>query len=64
MGLLDDRNARYVASTPISAELNEALRQVEEKLLHEGSDPVPLLDEIQSGLGPKLEGGLAYNQGP
>jgi len=63
MGLLDDRNARYVVSTPISAELNEALRQVEEKLLHEGSDPVPLLDEIQSGLGPKLEGGLAYNQG-
>jgi len=62
--LLDHPNAKYVASTPISAELNQALRQVEEELLHEGSDPVPLLNEIQTGLGSKLEGGLVYNQGP
>jgi hypothetical protein len=55
--LLDHPNARYVASTPIRAELNQALGQVEEELLHEGKDPVPLLNEIQAKLGPKLEGG-------
>jgi multiple sugar transport system substrate-binding protein len=57
MSLLDHPNAKYVASTPISAELNQALAQVEKGLLHEGKDPEPLLDEIQAELGPKLEGG-------
>ena len=54
-------NAGYIASTPISPALNEALGQVEEASLHQGGDPLPLLDEVQAELAPRLKEALAYH---
>jgi len=54
MDLLAHPNAKYVTTTPISRELNQALNEVEEELLHRGADPVPLLNEIQAEWAPRL----------
>ena len=61
MDLLAHPNAGYIASTPISPALNEALGQVEEASLHQGGDPLPLLDEVQAELAPRLKEALAYH---
>jgi multiple sugar transport system substrate-binding protein len=64
MDLLDHPNAKPAVTTPINAELNEALGQVELELLHKGGDPVPRLDEVQAELAPKLEKALSDPDGP
>jgi ABC-type glycerol-3-phosphate transport system substrate-binding protein len=49
LDLLADPNAASVTTSPISAELNEALRAIEGELLHEGSgDPAALLNAVQT----------------
>ncbi len=54
MDLMADPNATFVITTPISLELNDALGQVEEKVLHTGADPTPLLNDVQAEFAPKL----------
>jgi len=47
MDLLAHSEARYAGATPLRSELNRALGEVEEQVLHKGSDPVLLLGEVQ-----------------
>jgi ABC-type glycerol-3-phosphate transport system substrate-binding protein len=54
--LLAQPNAEAAISTPISAELNEALARIEAEVLEAGGDPALLLNEIQTELGVRLEG--------
>jgi multiple sugar transport system substrate-binding protein len=53
MDVLAHPNARPVITTPISAELSDALEQVEE-LLQREADPIGLLNQIAAEIGPKL----------
>jgi multiple sugar transport system substrate-binding protein len=62
--LLAHPNAKPAVTTPISLELNEALGQGEEELLHRGGDPVQLLNGVQAEIAPKLEEALSYREGP
>ena len=57
-------NARHVVTTPISLEVNEALDRAEEELLHDGGDPVSVLNEVQTELAPRLNEALAYHKRP
>jgi multiple sugar transport system substrate-binding protein len=57
-------NAKHTVTTPISLDLNEALGQVEEELLHQGGDPLPLLNELQAEFASKLKETLSYHDGP
>ena len=45
-------------------QLQEQLQGVEAELLHQGGDPVPLLNEIQAEFAAKLEEALAYHDRP
>ena len=56
--LMASPNAKYIITTPISLELNDALGLVEEQVLHTGADPKPLLDALQAEFEPKLEEAL------
>jgi multiple sugar transport system substrate-binding protein len=58
MDLMAGKNAKPALTTPINAEMLEALAQVEEQVLHAGKDPKPLLDEVQTTFQPKLEEAL------
>lgn len=63
--LLDHPNARHIVTTSISLELNQALGQVEEELLHKnGGDPVLLLNEVQFEFASKLKEVTAYHGRP
>jgi multiple sugar transport system substrate-binding protein len=62
--LMADAESAYNVSTSISQELNEALRQVEEEALHNGGDPVRLLDELQAEFAPRLKEALAHFDDP
>jgi multiple sugar transport system substrate-binding protein len=64
MDLLAGPNARPAITTPVNQELNEALSQVEEKLLRGGGEPVLLLREAQAGLAPGLEETTSYEGKP
>jgi multiple sugar transport system substrate-binding protein len=64
MDLMAHANAKPAVTTPISVELNEVLGQVEVELLNKGGDPVPLLNEVQAGIAPKLEEALSYQGRP
>jgi multiple sugar transport system substrate-binding protein len=64
MELMAHPNAQQVVTTPISLALNEALGQVEQELLHEGGDPVSLLNEVQAELAPMLKAALAFYDEP
>jgi len=64
MDLLAHPNARPAATTPINQELNEALGQVQEKLLRHGGDPVLLLTEAQAELASELEEALSHEGRP
>jgi multiple sugar transport system substrate-binding protein len=57
-------NATYIATTPISMELNEALREIEEELLHKEADPARLLHEAQADFAPKLQEALTQRDTP
>lgn len=58
LDLMNSPNAKWIVTTPISLEFNDALGQVEEQVLHTGADPVPLLDALQAEFAPKLEEAL------
>jgi ABC-type glycerol-3-phosphate transport system substrate-binding protein len=62
--LMAHPNAKPAVTTPISLELNEAMGQVEEELLHKGGDPVELLNEVQAELAPRLKEVLSYHEEP
>ena len=64
MDLLAHPNARQAITTPLNQELNEALGQVEEKVLRGGGDPVLLLTEAQAELASDLEGASSHQGGP
>lgn len=54
MDLMAGKNAIPAVTTPISAEINEALGQIEEQVLHAGMDPEPLLNDMQADFEAKL----------
>ena len=54
MDLMAGKNAKPAITTPISAELSEAMAQAEEKVLHAGEDSTPLLNEVQKNFESKL----------
>jgi hypothetical protein len=62
--LLAHANAGPACSTPISTELNQALKQVESELFAKGGNPAQLLSELQAALEPELEEGVAYRDRP
>ena len=64
MDLMAHPDAKPAVTMPVSSELNEALGQVEEEVLHKGGDPVPLLDELQAQFAPKLKEPSSYQDGP
>jgi multiple sugar transport system substrate-binding protein len=58
LDLMAHPNAEPTNATHISPELNEALDQVEAEVLEKGSDPVPLLNEVQAKLAAKAKEAL------
>jgi multiple sugar transport system substrate-binding protein len=64
MDLMAHPNAKPAVTMPVSSELNEALGQVEEEVLHKGGEPAPLLDKVQAEFAPKLKEPLSYHDGP
>jgi multiple sugar transport system substrate-binding protein len=62
--LMAHANARPSRTTPISAELNEALGDAEADLLQGGGDPVLLLNEIQAELSTEWMAVLSESGGP
>jgi multiple sugar transport system substrate-binding protein len=56
--LLNDPNAKSPVVTPINAEVNAALDQIEEQVLRTCADPLPLLEEAQATLQPQLDAAL------
>lgn len=55
VNLANDPNATTQVFTPASTEINTELGNIEEKVLHAGEDPVPLLKEAQQKLQPVLD---------
>lgn len=64
MDLMAHPNAKHTVTTPISPELNEAMGQVEEESMHQGGDPVLLLNEVQAEFAPKVKEALSYQGRP
>jgi len=58
LDLMRDPNAKSPILTPINAEVSEALGQVEEQVLRQCADPLPLLQEAQDKLQPQLDAAL------
>ena len=56
--LMASPNATYIITTPISLEFNDAYGLVFEQVVHNGADPVPLLDDLQAEFEPKLQEAL------
>jgi len=56
--LMSSPNATYIITTPISLEFNDAYGTVFERVVHNGEDPKPLLDELQAEFEPKLQEAL------
>jgi hypothetical protein len=64
MDLMAHPNAKPAVTMPVSSELNEALGQVEEEVLHKEGDPAPLLDKVQAEFAPRLKEASSYQDGP
>ena len=58
LNLMADPNATTGIYTAINAEVDTAMGQIEEQVLHAGADPMPLLEEAQADLQPKLDAAL------
>ena len=58
MDLMASPNAKPAITTPITSELNTELASIEEKVLHAGADPEPLLKEAQAKFAPLLSDAL------
>ena len=56
--LMNDPNAKSPIVSPINAEVNAALAQIEEQVLRNCADPLPLLEEAQATLQPQLDSAL------
>jgi ABC-type glycerol-3-phosphate transport system substrate-binding protein len=56
--LMASPNATYVITTPISLEFNNAFGTLYEQVVHTGSDPKPLLDQLQIEYEEKLQAAL------
>lgn len=59
INLMNDPNAKSPIFSPINAEVDTALAQIEEKVFLECADPLPLLEEAQAQLQPQLDAALA-----
>lgn len=57
--LMNDPNAVSPILTPINAEVDTALGQIEELVLHTCADPLPLLQAAQDELQPELDAALS-----
>ncbi len=55
LDLMNDPNASTGIYTALNSEVNTALGQIEEQVLHAGADPLPLLQDAQTQLQPKLD---------
>ncbi len=64
LDLLANPNAQPAVTTLISAELNEALDEIEAEVLYKGGDPLSLLNQVQAALTAKLEEALAGGGSP
>jgi multiple sugar transport system substrate-binding protein len=56
--LMASPNAKYIVTTPISLEFNDAWTLIEEKVLHTGEEPQPLLEAMQAEFQAKLDEAL------
>jgi multiple sugar transport system substrate-binding protein len=56
--LMFSKNAFAVITTPLSLEINDAIGQAEEKILHTGADPKTELDPVQAEFEQKLKDAL------
>jgi len=56
--LMSSPNATYVITTPISLEFNSAFGTLYEQVVHNGQDPKPLLDALQTEYEEKLQAAL------
>lgn len=54
LNLISSPNASAQVITPISGDVNQELGQIENLVLHEGADPLPLLQEAEARLQPML----------
>lgn len=58
VNLLNDPNAKSPIVSPINAEVTAALEEIEEQVLRNCADPLPLLEEAQATLQPQLDAAL------
>jgi multiple sugar transport system substrate-binding protein len=58
VNLLNDPNAKSPIVSPINAEVTAAIEQIEEQVLQNCADPLPLLEEAQATLQPQLDAAL------
>jgi multiple sugar transport system substrate-binding protein len=58
LDLIADKNAKYIITSPISSEYNDAYSTTEQTILHTGSDPKTELDKLQNEFAPKLQAAL------
>jgi multiple sugar transport system substrate-binding protein len=56
--LMADPNAKYMITSPISSEFNDAYGTTEENILHAGADPKTELDTLQNDFAQKLQDAL------
>ncbi|HVU10302.1 MAG TPA: extracellular solute-binding protein [Phototrophicaceae bacterium] len=56
--LMNDPNATTGIYSAIDSEVTTSIGQIEEQVLHAGADPLPLLQEAQDQLQPKLDASL------
>jgi ABC-type glycerol-3-phosphate transport system substrate-binding protein len=58
LGLISDKNATYTLTSPVGTELSTELSSIEEKVVHNGEDPGPLLKAAQEKIQPLLDKAL------
>jgi multiple sugar transport system substrate-binding protein len=58
VNLMNDPNAKSPILSPINAEVTAALEAIEEQVLRNCADPLPLLEEAQATLQPQLDAAL------
>lgn len=56
--MMNNPNATYIITTPISLEINDAMSAAEEQVLYKGADPKEQLDAVQAEFAPKLKEAL------
>ena len=64
LDLMAQANAKPAVTTAMTQELSEALDRIEEEVLHQGGDPVLLLDQLQAGLESQKKEALSFQARP